>query len=708
MIPKKDGYPKQVQTLSSPVSHLRGVGPKRAGLLAQKGIHTVLDLLFFTPIHYEDRTTICPLREVEEGVPCLVNGEVVSGGEEKFYKSRKRLFRIRLRDEKSVLDLLWFNYKEPHLSRFAAQGTRLLVYGTIRLSRGRPQMIHPEVSLYARGGDGDTENLLAFYPVYSAVAGISGAALRSFIRSALDQYAGALVDPVPPETAHGLGLPTLDQALRFVHFPDREASIDDLNQSRTPSHRRLIFDRFFLVMIVMAFRKKSREKGICPAFFTPTGLENELKRILPFKLTGQQIKAVQDIAKDLVSGKAMNRLLLGDVGCGKTIVAAVAAHITVLNRRQVALMVPTQVLATQHLEYFTQLSDKMGFRPVLLTGGLSKAARREIVHEIRSGSYNLIIGTQSLIQEDLVFSDLGLTIIDEQHRFGVRERALMDRKGVNPHLLVMTATPIPRTLAITLYGDMDISLIRGYPKGRLPVLTQMAKEGEKRMLFDSLIRRLSQGQQAFVICPVIEGSEDADLKNAVEMAEKLRKVLSPRFRIGLIHGRLSADEREAVMHDFRKGAIDLLVGTTVIEVGVHVPGATVMIIEHPERFGLAQLHQLRGRVGRGSESGVCYLVLSKDLSEKAISRLEVLVQNHDGFQIAEKDLEQRGHGELTGTKQTGMGEMDLGDMIREPDLLLRAKQEAQHLIDADPELSKPEHAVLKAFVESVLIRPLDL
>jgi len=425
-------------------------------------------------------------------------------------------------------------------------------------------------------------------------------------------------------------------------------------------------------------------------------------------LTGQQIKAVQDIAKDLVSGKAMNRLLLGDVGCGKTIVAAVAAHITVLNRRQVALMVPTQVLATQHLEYFTQLSDKMGFRPVLLTGGLSKAARREIVHEIRSGSYNLIIGTQSLIQEDLVFSDLGLTIIDEQHRFGVRERALMDRKGVNPHLLVMTATPIPRTLAITLYGDMDISLIRGYPKGRLPVLTQMAKEGEKRMLFDSLIRRLSQGQQAFVICPVIEGSEDADLKNAVEMAERLRKVLRPRFRIGLIHGRLSADEREAVMHDFRKGAIDLLVGTTVIEVGVHVPGATVMIIEHPERFGLAQLHQLRGRVGRGSESGVCYLVLSKDLSEKAISRLEVLVQNHDGFQIAEKDLEQRGHGELTGTKQTGMGEMDLGDMIREPDLLLRAKQEAQRLIDADPELSKPEHAVLKAFVESVLIRPLDL
>jgi len=708
MISKKDGYPKKVQSLSWPVSHLKGVGPKRARLLAQKALHTVLDLLFFTPLRYEDRTTICPIHETQEGVPLLVKGKVIYGGEEKFYSRRKRLFRIRLRDQKSVLDLIWFNYKKPHLHRFAAQGTQLLAYGTIRINRGYRQMIHPEVSLYDTVGDEDTESRLAFYPVYSTVAGISGTALRSFMRSALDQYAEALVDPVPPETAQGLGLPELDQALRSVHFPDRQSSIDELNRFATPSHRRLLFDRFFLVMLVMAFRKKSREKGICPVFCAPPDMNKELERMLPFKLTAQQIRAVQDIAKDLASGKPMNRLLLGDVGCGKTIVAAVAAYITLKNKRQVALMAPTQVLATQHLEYFTQLSDKMGFRPVLLTSGLRKADRRETYDKIRNGSYNLIIGTQALIQDEPVFYNLGLAVIDEQHRFGVRERALMDRKGDNPHLLVMTATPIPRTLAITLYGDMDISTIRGYPKGRLPVLTRMVREDEKRMLLDLLIRRMSQGQQAFVICPVIDGSEDLDLKNAVEMLEKLRKVMSPRFRIGLIHGRLSVDEREAVMRDFRKGAIDLLVATTVIEVGVHVPRATVMIIEDPERFGLAQLHQLRGRVGRGTERGGCFLVVSRDLSPKAISRLEVFVHNHDGFKIAEKDLAQRGLGELTGTRQTGLGDMDLGDMIREPELLSRAKREARCLIDADPELQKPQNTALRAFVEYVLTSPLDL
>jgi ATP-dependent DNA helicase RecG len=705
MISKKADYPKKIQSLCWPVSHLKGVGPKRARLLAQKGLHTVLDLLFFTPLRYEDRTVICPIRETQDGRPLLVKGEVIHGGEERFHSSRKRLFRIRLRDQKSVLDLIWFNYKKPHLQSFAVRGKPILAYGTIRLNRGQRQMIHPEVSLYDEEG---AESGLAFYPVYSAVPGISGAALRSFMRKALDQYAGSLVDPVPPETARGLGLPELDQALRSVHFPDRQSSIDELNRLATASHRRLLFDRFFLIMLVMAFRKKSREKAVCPGFHIPPGLNKDLDRILPFTLTSQQVEAVKDIAEDLAAGKPMNRLLLGDVGCGKTVVAAAAAYITVRNKRQVAVMAPTQVLAVQHHEYFTQFSDTMGFRPVLLTSGLGRAERREAYDRIRNGSYNLIIGTQALIQEEPEFSHLGLAVIDEQHRFGVRERALMDRKGNHPHLLVMTATPIPRTLALTVYGDMDISTIRGYPTGRLPVRTHMVGEDEKRTLLDSLVRRLSQGQQAFVVCPVIEGSEDMDLKNAVDMTERLRKVLSPRFEIGLIHGRLSADEREAVMNDFRKGDIHVLVATTVIEVGVHVPRAAVMIIEDPERFGLAQLHQLRGRVGRGLERGVCFLVVSRGLSEKALSRLKVFVENHDGFKIAEEDLAQRGLGELTGTRQTGIGDMDLGDMIREPELLSRAKLEARRLINKDPELKKPQNRLLKAFVESVLTKPTDL
>jgi ATP-dependent DNA helicase RecG len=418
--------------------------------------------------------------------------------------------------------------------------------------------------------------------------------------------------------------------------------------------------------------------------------------------------AVQDIMKDFAVGKPMNRLLLGDVGCGKTAVAAVAAHVSIRNNRQVAIMAPTQVLASQHLAYFTALSKKMGFRPVLLTSGLRKAVRQEAYRKIRDGAHNLVIGTQSLIQEALLFSDLGLVIIDEQHRFGVRERALIDRKGTHPHLLVMTATPIPRTLAITIYGDMDISLIRGYPKGRREVVTRVVTEGEKRDLFELVKRRLHEGHQAFVICPVIEGSEDQDLKNAVEMAENLRKVLSPPFRVGLIHGRLSPDVKETIMADFRNTLIDLLVGTTVIEVGVHVPKATVMIIEHPERFGLAQLHQLRGRVGRGTERGECFLIVSSNLSESAISRLQILVDSHDGFEIARKDLEQRGHGELTGIRQTGIGELDVMEMMREPDLLSTAKQEAHRLMEADPELSDPENHLLRAFVESILAKPLDL
>jgi ATP-dependent DNA helicase RecG len=371
-------------------------------------------------------------------------------------------------------------------------------------------------------------------------------------------------------------------------------------------------------------------------------------------------------------------------------------------------MVPTQILASQHMDYFSTLSVKAGFRPVLLTGGLKKSGRNQVYEGIANGQYNLIIGTQSLISKELIFSRLGLVIIDEQHRFGVRERALMDRKGNHPHQLIMTATPIPRTLAMTLYADLDISWIRGYPEGRLPVVTRVVRETEKRKVLDELIERLSHGQQAFVICPVIQGSEETDLRNAVEMADRLKKIFSPRFRVGLVHGKLSPEDREEVMDRFRRGLLHLLVGTTVVEVGVHVPKATVMIIEHPDRFGLAQLHQLRGRVGRGGEQGICFLMLSGTELEKAGERLEILVNNQDGAEIAQKDLELRGHGELIGARQTGLGDLDVGDVIREPELLIKAKEEAQRLIDWDPDLLLPENQILRAFVEEMLKKPVDL
>ena len=701
----RDTHLKSIQNLTLPVSTLKGVGPKRAGSFALKGIRTILDLLFLTPIRYEDRTKITPIQEVPEGAPVQVQGQVVFGKEERFFRSRRKIFRIMIRDEGAGLELLWFNYKKPHLDAMASPGSTLLAYGSVTWNHGRRQMVHPEVVKHAPGAPGE---LLGFYPVYPGVEGLSSAMLRSLMMKALQGHLSSIIDPVPARLAESLGLPSLEEALRSVHFPPKSCSFADLNSFQTAFHKRLLFDRFFLVMLTIAFRKRDRERRTGLNLTLSSEGREAAARFFPFTFTLDQTRAVQDILHDLSSGRPMSRLLMGDVGCGKTAVAAVAAYACVQNGRQAAIMAPTQVLASQHFESFSGLSEKMGFRPVLLTGTLKKGEREDAYRKIKGGDYNLVIGTQSLIQEDLVFRNLSLVIIDEQHRFGVRDRALIDRKGTNPHLLVMTATPIPRTLAMTVYGDMDVSIIKEFPRGHVPATARLVPGTGKREVFDFLRVRLSQGDQAFVICPVIEGSEELDLKNATDMAQRLAKLLSPPYRVGLMHGRLPPQEREAVMAGFRAGRIHLLIGTTVVEVGVHVPRATLMIIEHPERFGLAQLHQLRGRVGRGSDRGVCFLMGSDSLSENALSRLKVLVDHHDGFEIARKDLEYRGHGELIGMKQTGLGEMDLSEMMRDPDLLFVAKEKADLLLDSDPQLADPSHHALKTFVESILARPIDL
>lgn len=696
-------YLKQVQPLTLPVSALNGVGPKRALHFARKNIHTLLDLFFFMPLRYEDRTSVRLIDDCRDGEPALVQGKVFDGGEERFFPRKTRLFRIRLKDGSGELELVWFNYRKPHLVRFAAQGLSLCVYGTVRMNRGRPQMAHPELWVSENSGDA-----FGYYPVYSSVEGVSPPLLRRTIRKALDEHLDTLTDPVPGEITAALGLPPLEEAVRHVHFPPRDSLLSDLASKRTPHHRRLLFDRFFLVMLTIAFRRRARHRQPGSVWRCPPEFADNPSVFFPFTLTSDQHRAFQEILRDFGSGKPMNRLLLGDVGCGKTAVAALAARVAVMNGAQVALMAPTQVLASQHFDSFSSVAPAMGFRPVLLTSALGKADRERAYEEILKGTCNLVIGTQSLIRQEVTFFNMGLAVIDEQHRFGVRERALMDQKGTNPHQLVMTATPIPRTLAMAVYGDMDISEIAEYPAGRRPVRTRLVTEGEKRKVLEFLKRRLDMGQQAFVICPVVEESEEMDLKGATEMASRLEKLLSPSFRVGLIHGRLAAREKEAVMAAFRNGKIHVLVGTTVVEVGVHVPSATVMIIEHPERFGLAQLHQLRGRVGRGSEEGLCLLMVSPGLSESALARLQALAAIHDGFEIARKDLEQRGQGELIGMRQAGLGELDLSEIMNEPELLRLAKERADILLESDPDLAHPRHSNLRAFVESILKRPLDL
>ncbi|UCF82375.1 MAG: ATP-dependent DNA helicase RecG [Desulfobacteraceae bacterium] len=704
MIISPTNHLKYVPELNRPLTALKGIGPKRAEIMAQKGLHTLMDLLMFRPIRYEDRRQIVPINKTSDGLAIWVRGNAIFGREERFYRSGKRLFRIRIKDETGIMDLLWFQYKKAHLSKLSRQGLDLMAYGLIQRNRGKAQMIHPDIAL----PDLDKRSgLLRFYPVYSALQGVSGHIIRSTIMQVLDQYHKHLVDPIPREITRKLALPDLADAIRCIHVPPKKSSIDLLNQLRTKYHQRLTFDRFFCVMLGIALRKRSRKSKAGPAFSIPKALLSRVEKYFPFSLTGGQVSAIEGILKDLGSGKPMNRLLLGDVGCGKTVVAVVAAFVTILNGWQVAVMVPTQILARQHYLYFASLPESMGFRPVCLTGALKKHERLDAYEKISNGEYNLIVGTQALIQEALSFYKLGLVVIDEQQRFGVRQRALLDQKGTNAHLLVMTATPIPRTLAMTVYADLDISLIKEFPEGRQPVITRLMDGSQKRKVFDMLNQKMAAAEQAMVICPVIEQSEETDLKNALEMHRKLKKIFVSRFRVGLIHGRMSNDEKDLVMEQFRKGLIDLLVGTTVIEVGVDVPRATVMVIQHPERFGLTQLHQLRGRVGRGTKGGYCFLMVSTRPSAQALSRLEILIQSHDGFEIAQKDLEMRGQGELMGIRQAGAGELDLTEMFREPELLLAAKRKADMLVDSDPALSRPENYMLRKIAQSSYGAQLD-
>lgn len=695
---------KHIPEMNQPVTALKGIGPKRAEYMAHKGLHTLGDLLLFKPLRYEDRSHVLPINETLDGQAIWVRGKVVFGKEDIFFRSKKRLFRVRIKDESGFLDLLWFRYKKAHLVAFARQGLDLMAYGRIYKNQGKIQMIHPDIAL---AGMDKEKGVLGYYPIYSVIQGISVQILRSAIRQALDQYKECLEGPIPRKITHRLTLPELKKAIRCVHIPPQESSIEQLNTYKTEYHKRLTFDRFFCVMLGIALGKKSRESRSGHAFSIPTNLFHQLEKCFPFALTAGQVRAISEILQDLSHGRPMNRLLQGDVGCGKTVVAAVAAFVTIRNRWQAAVMVPTQVLARQHYLYFANLPESMGFRPVLLTGALKKSERLDAYKKIKNNEYNLIIGTQALIQEGLLFPRLGLVVIDEQHRFGVRQRALLDKKGTNPHLLVMTATPIPRTLAMTVYADLDISYIKDLPKGRHPVLTYLMNGSQKRQVFNTLNQRMAAGEQAMVICPVIEKSEEADLKDALDMYKRLKKIFIPRFRVGLIHGRMSSDEKNRVMEQFIGGSIDLLVGTTVIEVGVDAPGATVMVIQHPERFGLTQLHQLRGRIGRGAKKGWCFLMLSTQPSEQTLSRLKILARNHDGFDIAKMDLEMRGQGELMGMRQAGAGELDFTEMIMEPELLLAAKREADRLVNSDPALLRPENRMLREIHQAARSPRLD-
>lgn len=680
--------------LGIPVSSLKGVGPKRAELLAKKGINTVLDLLYFTPTGYEDRSRTKAFDGLEDGKPAFVKGEVVWSGEERLYRGRRKLYKIIIREGIHSIELVWFNLNKAYFSSICTPGLEVTAYGTVKQNGSRTQMYHPDVSI-----PDDNAETTAFLPVYSSIEGLSNRILRSIIKTALEQYLDLLIDPVPVNVLKKEKLADLKEAVRTLHFPGIEMDFDLLRGGETAFHVRILFDRFLSLMLRISREKQLRKKTTVTPLKIEKNINNVIKKFFPFDLTKDQLQCIREIQDDLTGGKIMNRLIMGDVGTGKTVIAAAAAYMAARNSLQTTLMAPTQLLAEQHMSFFRSLPPEMGFKPVLLTGSINKSEREVIYGDVKKGIYNTVIGTHALIQDRLTFKNLGLAIIDEQHRFGVRQRSTIIKKGENTHVLSMSATPIPRTIAITLYWDRDLSIIKQYPGNRTPVSTFVVKRSNKRWIFDTLNKNLSEGRQVYVICPLIDESEDTELKSVVEMAAGLKKILNNTFRVEYLHGQLEPAIKERTLKNFREGKTAILVATTVIEVGIHVPNASLMIIEHPERLGLAQLHQLRGRIGRDGRGGMCILVSQEKPSDRTMERLKIMSECDDGFVIAKKDMEFRGHGEIAGIRQSGFSEFEIYDVLSHHEVFKRAVTVAKNIFRKDPDLLLPEHRYIRNMLE---------
>ena len=664
-------------SLTTSVKYLKGVGPKRAEALARLGIRTVGDLLYHAPHRYLDATAVTPLARARVGQEVSCVGQVVTTG---VLPTRRglRVFRAVLRDESGLLECAWPG--QPFLERQIKQGQLLLVTGPVRYYHGRQLVPREFVVLADLGETGPDRGLVL--PVYPATEGLTHRQIRGLIHQHLDALLALVSDPHPPRLRAAVGVPELRPALAAVHRPR------DLHDAEA-GRRRLAFDEFFDQQLVQARARhlaKRARAGI--RFVLKKELTTRLKQQLPFELTGDQRRAVREITTDMTAPLRMHRLLMGDVGTGKTVVALFAMLLAVENDYQAAMMAPTELLAEQHSATLTRLLGPLGLVPELLIGRLTAAEKNAARERIAGGAARLIVGTHALIQESVRFHRLGLAVIDEQHRFGVEQRAALVEKGDAPDVLLLTATPIPRSLALTLYGDLDVTELRERPPGRGTVKTALRDEAARRKIYEFIRGECAAGRQAYVIYPVIDESERADLKAATTMAEDLQEVFA-EFSVGLVHGRLKAEERDATMRAFRDNAVHILVATSVIEVGIDVANATVMLIEHAERFGLAQLHQLRGRVGRGAAASHCILLSN---APDAAARLKAFTETTDGFKIAELDLQERGMGELAGARQSGGVPLRYANFATDLPLLEAARRAAGEIIARDPALARPEHA----------------
>lgn len=666
--------------LNTEVRMIKGVGPQRAELLAKRGIHTLEDLLSYLPFRYEDRIRFSTVREVKPGGTFTLRVRVMSGQAVRGMRGRDAIYHLLVQDETGSLPCKFFHggYLEGRLK----PGQLLILHGKVEVDRLRParlEMVNPQIEVLT-DEELDSTEVGRIVPIYEAIGTFGSRAIRRAMYTAVQWIDPQTPDILPKELLARLHYPSRAEAVVYMHFPPPDSSLEELNAFRSPAQQRLIFEEFFLYQLSLAMDRKITRKENAVAFrVREEKVRAALKRILPFKPTTAQKRVLADIAVDLEKHVPMNRLLQGDVGSGKTIVAMQAAVITMENGCQAALMAPTEILAVQHFLSARRILGPAGYRVDLLISGLKSAEKTAVLERIRNGEAQLVIGTHALIEDNVRFARLAFAAIDEQHRFGVLQRKrLMDKAavyGYAPHVLVLTATPIPRTLSLTLYGDLDVSVIDELPPGRTPITTRTITEPHLPGVWEFLRREVQAGRQGYVVYPVIEESK-LELKAATEEFQRLSRDVFPEFRVGLLHGRLSSEEKEDVMQRFRKNEVKILVATTVVEVGVDVPNASVMVIEHAERFGLPQLHQLRGRIGRGGEKSHCILVAPGRMTQEARTRLETMVRTNNGFEIAETDLQLRGPGEFFGTRQSGDMGFHVANPLRDREFLEMARREA--------------------------------
>lgn len=670
--------------LSQPLQFVKGVGPRRAAEFAKVGLLTIEDLLLRFPRRYEDRAGLTPIARLRPGQTATVVGEVLSSGVRTTRRPGFRLFEVVVRDPSGAVRAVFPN--QAFLKDVFRPHQQVVLFGLLEYRSGGLQFTNAEYEIVrgeaVEGAEADdvTVHTGRIVPIYEKIGSVTTRMQRSLVFQLLADMPDDLADPVPPPVRGAM--PSRADAVRATHFPPSGTPIDALDAFATEAQRRLIFEEFFLFQAGLVLRKRRQAADRKPR---PVQVDDRIRdaarKVLPFKLTDGQKVALREIVTDMQRPEPMHRLLQGDVGAGKTIVALLAALVAMENGLQVAFMAPTEILADQHYLTIRRLLEASRFRVASLTGSLTAARKRATLAEIASGTTHMVIGTHALVEGAVGFRYLGLVVIDEQHRFGVMQRATLREKGQKPDVLVMTATPIPRTLALTAFGDLDVSVIRGLPPGRQPIRT-LAKSEARRDDVHRLVRQeLEQGRQAYVIYPLVEESEKVDLRAATEMADTLQQQVFPDYRVALLHGRMKADEKEQVMAAFARGDVHVLAATTVVEVGVDVPNATVMVVEHAERFGLSQLHQLRGRVGRGQHPSTCVLVYQAPLTEQGKSRIDALTSTTDGFVIAERDLEIRGPGDFFGTRQSGLPTLRVGDLVRDHALMEEARRQAVAWLD---------------------------